>query len=69
MTPLRHDSTSAMANPGNKPDGNVASQRTWNAPEDIERHRRLTPEERLRKTIAVSRAALRFASAERVDAR
>jgi hypothetical protein len=58
-----------MANAANTPDKNSGSQRTWNAPEDIERHRRLTPEERLRKTIAVSRAALRFASAERVDAR
>lgn len=53
----------------NKPNGDAGAQRTWNAPEDIERHRLLTPEERLRKTIAVSRAALRFASAERSDAR
>jgi hypothetical protein len=58
-----------MANRGNKTTEDAGAQRTWNAPEDIERNRRLTPEERLRKTIAVSRAALQFASAERVDGR
>jgi hypothetical protein len=68
QTPLGHHWDNAMANPGNKPTDNAGARRTWNAPEEIERNRRLTPEERLRKTIAVSRAALRFASAERVDA-
>jgi hypothetical protein len=53
----------------NSRDGGNGAQRTWNAPEDIERHRRLTPEQRLRKTIALSRAALRFAAAERTHGR
>lgn len=42
---------------------------TWNTPEAIERHRRMTPEERVRKAIELSRAAIRFARAERVDGR
>jgi hypothetical protein len=42
-------------------------QRTWNTPEDIARHREMTPEERLRKTIKLSQAALRFAAAGRSD--
>ena len=41
----------------------------WNTPEAIARHRSMTPEERLRRTIELSRAALRFARAERVDDR
>ncbi len=46
-----------------------AGQRTWNTPEDIARHREMTPEQRLRKAIELSRAALRFASADRIDER
>jgi hypothetical protein len=66
MALLRHDSQRAMTNDAaDSRDGERGAQRTWNAPEDIERNRRLTPEERLRKAIALSRAALRFASAER----
>jgi hypothetical protein len=44
-------------------------QRTWNTPEDIARHRAMTPEQRLRRAIELSRAALRFANARRVDGR
>lgn len=42
---------------------------TWNTPEAIAEHRALSPEERVRKAIALSQAALRFAAARRVDAR
>lgn len=38
---------------------------TWNTPEAIARHREMSPEERVRKMIALSQAALRFASAPR----
>jgi len=41
---------------------------TWNSPEAIERHRAMTPEQRFRATADLSRAALRFRDAERVDA-
>jgi len=41
-----------------------AASRTWNTPEAIARHRAISPEERLRKAIALSRAALRFSAAE-----
>jgi len=40
-------------------------QRTWNTPEQIARHRAMTVEERLRRTIELSRAAIRFSQAER----
>ena len=40
---------------------------TWNEPERIAEHRELSPAERLRLTIEVSRAALRFANGRRVD--
>ncbi len=46
-----------------------ASQRTWNSPEQIAEHRGLTPAQRLREAIELSRAALRFAQAGRVDER
>lgn len=46
-----------------------SARRTWNTPEDIQRHRLMTPEQRLRKAIAVSRAALRLAAAGRDDRR
>jgi len=38
-------------------------QRTWNTPEDIARHREMTPDQRIKKAIELSRAALRFATA------
>lgn len=43
------------------------SDRTWNTPEDIRIHRSMTPEQRLRKAIELSRAARRFAAARRLD--
>ena len=49
--------------------GVPASRQTWNTPEAIAKHRAMSPEQRLRKTIALSQAALRFAHAERVDER
>jgi len=39
--------------------------RTWNPPDVIADHRRMTPEQRVRKAIEISRAALRFARAPR----
>jgi len=39
--------------------------RTWNSPERIAEHRQLSPAERLRRAIEVSRAALRFAQGGR----
>lgn len=54
-------------------DGKSTSQgdgsKTWNSPEAIAEHRAMTPEQRLRKAIALSQAALRFTRAERVDER
>ncbi|MDQ3719911.1 MAG: hypothetical protein M3350_03890 [Actinomycetota bacterium] len=41
---------------------------TWNSPDAIERHRDMTPEDRFRAAADLSRAALRFRDAERVDA-
>jgi hypothetical protein len=51
------------------PDSELPSQRgeTWNDAEAIARHRAMTPSERLALAIEVSRAALRFAQAERVS--
>ncbi len=46
-----------------RPNTASAGPRTWNTPEAIARHRALSPEERLRKAIALSRAALRFSAA------
>lgn len=43
--------------------------KTWNTREAIAEHRAMSPEQRLRKTIALSQAALRFSRAERVDER
>lgn len=45
------------------------SQRTWNTPEPIDEHRRMTPEARFQKAVELSQAALRFASAPRTDGR
>jgi hypothetical protein len=42
---------------------------TWNDPERIAVHRRLTPSDRVRLMIEASRAALRFARGRRVDDR
>jgi hypothetical protein len=39
--------------------------RTWNDAERIAEHRALSPAERLRRTIEVSRVALRFAHGRR----
>ena len=36
---------------------------TWNTPQAIAEHRAMSPEERVRKTIALSQAALRFGAA------
>ena len=46
----------------------LPSQRgeTWNDTATINRHRLMTPSERVAKAIEVSRAALRFAHAKRV---
>ena len=46
-----------------------AAGNTWNSPEAIARHREMSPEERLRKAIALSQAALRFATAPRTSGR
>ena len=40
-----------------------AADSTWNTREAIARHRAMSPEQRLRKAIALSQAALRFARA------
>jgi len=50
-----------------RPDDNrpASSGRTWNDHERIAVHRALDPRERLRLTIEVSRAALRFAQGRR----
>jgi hypothetical protein len=42
---------------------------TWNSREAIVRHRALSPEQRFRRAAELSRAALRFRDAPRVDAR
>lgn len=48
--------------------GRAVPAETWNTPEAIAQHREMTPEQRLRKTIELSRAVLRLARAPRVDA-
>ena len=50
------------------PDAELPSQRgeTWNDTEAIARHRALTPSQRVALAIEISRAALRFAQAERI---
>ncbi len=50
------------------PPKDLPSQRgeTWNDTEAINRHRAMTPSERVALAIEVSRAALRFAHAKRV---
>ena len=54
---------------GERPAAASGSPQTWNSPEAIAEHRGMSPEQRLRKAIALSQAALRFARAERVDER
>ena len=49
--------------------GSTHGQRTCNTPDAIAEHRRMTPEERFHKAVQLSRAALRFARAPRVDGR
>ena len=51
------------------PEARDHGSKTWNSPEAIAEHRAMTPEQRLRKAIALSQAALRFTRAERVDER
>lgn len=62
-----------MQEKNDHPEPSVDSPRreleTWNPPEAIAEHRAMTPEQRLRKAIALSQAALRFAGARRIDER
>lgn len=44
-------------------------RRTWNTPEAIGRHRQLSPGERVKLAVEVSRMALKFAHAGRPDGR
>jgi hypothetical protein len=44
--------------------GAVGSDETWNTPEAIERHRAMTPEERIHLMVKVSNAAMKFAAAK-----
>jgi hypothetical protein len=50
------------------PEAELPSQRgeTWNDTEAIARHRTMTPSQRVALAIEISRAALRFAHAQRV---
>ena len=50
------------------PDAELPSQRgeTWNDTEAIARHRAMTPSQRVALAVEISRAALRFAQAQRV---
>ncbi len=54
-----------------EPDGDQrvpgGAQRTWNDAPQIEVHRRMSVEERVLRTIELSRAALAFAAARRSD--
>jgi len=38
---------------------------TWNTPADIDRHRSMTPEQRVKRSVELSRVALRFAAGRR----
>jgi hypothetical protein len=51
------------------PSADLPSQRgeTWNDTAAINRHRAMTPSQRVALAIEISRAALLFAEAERVD--
>ena len=50
-------------------DDDTQRTNTWNDRRTIDRHRELSPAERLRLAIEASRAALRFANGRRVDDR
>jgi hypothetical protein len=50
-----------------KPTPPAGGQRTWNSPEAIARHRAMTPEQRIKKTVELSNQALKMARARRVD--
>jgi hypothetical protein len=54
---------------GDQPRGRDLRSNTWNDPRSIDRHRDMSPAERLRLAIEASRAALRFAHGRRVDDR
>jgi hypothetical protein len=49
--------------------GDGRKDQTWNEAERTAAHRTMSPAQRLRLTIEVSRAALRFAQGRRVDER
>ena len=42
-------------------------QRTWNTPQQIAEHREMSVEERIKRCIELSRAALKFSNARPVD--
>jgi len=44
-----------------------AARRTWNTPDAIARHRTMTPAERIKKVVKLSREARKLATARRVD--
>lgn len=50
-----------------KPHG-APTQKTWNTPEAIARHRTMTPGERIKKASQLSNQALKMARARRIDA-
>ena len=60
-----NDSTTTSDDPSPR---DLPSQRgeTWNDTEAINRHREMTPSQRVALAIQISRAALRFAHAKRV---
>jgi hypothetical protein len=56
----------AMSSTGNK--RRIGSpKQTWNTPEAIAKHRAMTPEQRIKKTVEVSQQAMKMARARRVD--
>jgi hypothetical protein len=57
-----------MSTGADKAHDDTSSQRTWNTPEAIARHRRMTPGERIKKTSQLSNQALKLARARRIDA-
>jgi hypothetical protein len=58
-----------IARMGDEPRQRDQRTKTWNDPQSIDRHRELSPSERIRLAIEASRAALRFAHGRRVDDR
>lgn len=67
----RHDCGVASIERSRTPRDGPATARaaTWNSLEAIAEHRGMSPEQRVRKAIAISQAALRLAQAPRIDAR